>query len=80
MKCKGHTPIKLKCQGITTPVMALVTSAMVNEMLISMRDLKKNENSVSFIPFGPSEQNLHRPRSLEGSYRTRLPKMSLETS
>ena len=41
MKCEGRTPIKLKCQGITTPVMALVTSAMVNEMLISMGDLKR---------------------------------------
>ena len=41
MKCEGRTPIKLKCQGITMPVMALVTSAMVNEMFISMGDLKK---------------------------------------
>ena len=41
MKCEGKTPLKLAFQGMITNVMALVTSSMKNEMLISMNDLKK---------------------------------------
>ena len=41
MACEGRTPLKIEYQGITTPVMALVSSAMKNDMLISWEDLQK---------------------------------------
>ena len=41
MLCEGKVPLKLYFQGIMTPVMALVSSSMKDEMLVSMADLKR---------------------------------------
>ena len=41
MACEGKTPLKIEYQGITTAVMALVSSAMKNDMLISREDLRR---------------------------------------
>ena len=40
MACEGKVPFKIHFQGRVTPVLALVSSSMTNEMLISMNDLK----------------------------------------
>ena len=40
MKCEGRTPLKLEYGGLVTPVLALVSSDLRNEMLISEKDLK----------------------------------------
>ena len=41
MNCEGRTPLGISFRGITTPVMALVSSNMSQDLLISMGDLKK---------------------------------------
>ena len=41
MKCEGRTPLKIHCKGKVTSVMALVSSSMKDEILISMTDLKR---------------------------------------
>ena len=40
MACEGRTPLQIGYQGTTTKVMALVSSAMTNDMLISWKDLQ----------------------------------------
>ena len=40
MGCEGKVPFKIHFQGRVTPVLALASSSMTNEMLISMNDLK----------------------------------------
>ena len=41
MHCEGRTPLKIYVGGKSTRIIALVTSAMKHEMLISLDDMKK---------------------------------------
>ena len=59
MACEGRTPLRLKYHGFTTPIMALVSSSMTNDMLISWKDLREMQVLPSSFPQALVRQIVH---------------------